>query len=556
MAVAVPAALPMSYVVAMQLPLHTMLAAVLKTLIWRGDPTMTKYRTLCAALVFAFLSACASLPPQAGRIETHALANTDSTLLGNAFVPQESKHPDHSAFHLLPDGVDALLARIVLADAAQRSLDLQYYIWHDDLTGRHLANAVLNAADRGVRVRILLDDLGTGADDQVLLAISSHPNIEIRLFNPVANRTFKKLGMALEFSRVNRRMHNKALIADNQAAILGGRNIGDEYFGASSAVDFGDLDVLTFGPVVPKVSNAFDEFWNSAAAYPIASLTGHPAEPDALPAYRARLAAFVASERDSPYVTQAKQRLTSTLNMRDTDFSWGNASLLYDDPSKITRSPNDTQGHLLSQFHALSIVPSKEVLIISPYFVPGTKGVAWMRALTQRGVRVTVLTNSLAATDVAAVHAGYQRYRRDLLDAGVHLYELKPAPDEDPSENKKSILGSSKASLHAKTYVFDSTSVFIGSMNLDPRSVELNTEIGVYCESPPLAAQVANGLAPKLDQIAWRLESRTDTNGKTRIVWIDTAPDGKVTELDEPGVSSMKRIGIWFLGLLPIESQL
>jgi putative cardiolipin synthase len=200
------------------------------------------------------------------------------------------------------------------------------------------------------------------------------------------------------------------------------------------------------------------------------------------------------------------------------------------------------------------------VLIISPYFVPGKKGVEWMRAQTRRGVRVTVLTNSLAATDVAAVHAGYQRYRKDLLDAGVHLYELKPVVDrnagEDAGQKKKSILGSSKASLHAKTYVFDRTSIFIGSMNLDPRSITLNTEIGVYCESAPLAAQVADGVEPKLDQIAWRLETRTDANGTSRIVWIDTAPDGKVSELDEPGVSSMKRVGIWFLGLLPIESQL
>jgi putative cardiolipin synthase len=521
---------------------------------------MATFRGLVAVLLITLLSACASLPPQTGRTATHALTDTDGTRLAVAFIPQERKHPDNSAFHLLSNGVDALLARIVLTEAAERTLDLQYYIWHDDLTGRHLAGAVLKAADRGVRVRVLLDDLGTAGDDKVLLALSSHPNIEIRLFNPIANRSFKKLGMALEFRRINRRMHNKALIADNQAAILGGRNIGDEYFGASSEVDFGDLDVLTFGPVVHKVSNAFDEFWNSDAAYPIASLTGHPAEPDSLPAYRAKLTAFIASERDSPYVTQVKARLGETLNARDTDFSWGKATLLYDDPAKITRSPDDPQGHLLSQFNALSIEPAKEVLIISPYFVPGKKGVEWMRAQTKRGVRVTVLTNSLAATDVAVVHAGYQRYRKDLLDAGVHLYELKPVVDrnagEDAGQKKKSILGSSKASLHAKTYVFDRTSIFIGSMNLDPRSITLNTEIGVYCESAPLAAQVADGVEPKLDQIAWRLETRTDANGTSRIVWIDTAPDGKVSELDEPGVSSMKRVGIWFLGLLPIESQL
>jgi cardiolipin synthase C len=246
---------------------------------------------------------------------------------------------------------------------------------------------------------------------RVLLAIASHPNIEIRLFNPVASRTFKKLGSALEFSRINRRMHNKALIADNQAAILGGRNIGAEYFGASSDVAFGDLDVLTFGPVVHKVSNAFDEFWNSDAAYPIANLTGHPADPDALATYRTKLTEFVDAERDTPHVAQARQRLQQTLDAHDTDFAWGKATLLYDDPSKITRSPDDPQGHLMTQFNALSIQPSKEVLIISPYFVPGKKGVAWMRKQTERGVRVTILTNSLAATDVAAVHAGYQRYR-------------------------------------------------------------------------------------------------------------------------------------------------
>ncbi|RFU46539.1 phospholipase D family protein [Paraburkholderia sp. DHOC27] len=518
---------------------------------------MTTLRGMLAALAVLLLSACVGLPPQANRIETHALVDTGGTRLGTAFAPQEQKHPEQSAFHLLPDGVDALLARIVLTDAADRTLDLQYYIWHDDLTGRYLANAVLNAADRGVRVRLLLDDLGTNADDRVLLALASHPNIQIRLFNPVADRTFKKLGSALEFKRINRRMHNKALIADNQAAILGGRNIGDEYFGASSDVAFGDLDVLTFGPVVHRVSTAFDQFWNSDAAYPIENLTGHTAPPDALPAYREKLHAFVLANRDTPYVAKASERLNETLAPKDTDFSWGKATLLYDDPAKITRSPDDAQGHLLTQFKALAIQPQKEVLIVSPYFVPGKDGVAWMRSLTQRGVSVTVLTNSLAATDVAAVHAGYQRYRKDLLDAGVHLYELKPAADEDDDgHTKKSILGSSKASLHAKTYVFDRSSIFIGSMNLDPRSVTLNTEVGVYCESPAAAAQVVDGLEPKLNQIAWRLEERQDANGKTRIVWIDTRPDGTTAELSEPDVTTMKRIGIWFLGLLPIESQL
>ncbi|MDR5752962.1 MULTISPECIES: phospholipase D family protein [unclassified Caballeronia] len=517
---------------------------------------MIQLRRLMAALLVLLLNACASLPPQGGRIATHAVHDTARTRLGAAFTPGEQTHPGETAFHLLPDAMDALVARIILTETADRTLDMQYYIWHDDATGRTLAAAMLRAADRGVRVRLLLDDLGTNADDRVLLALASHPNVEVRLFNPVASRSFKRLGSALEFFRVNRRMHNKALIADNQGAILGGRNIGDEYFGASTTVAFGDLDVLVHGPVVREVSVAFDEYWNSEAAYPIDSLTGRHGDPNDLLDYRAQLDAYMASERSTPYFVQAKARLTDALHSRDAEFSWGKATLLYDDPSKITRAPTDAEGHLMSQLKALKLQPEHEMLVVSPYFVPQKEGVAWLAGMTARGVRVTVLTNSLAATDVSAVHAGYQRYRRDLLEAGVRLYELKPVAGSQSTE-KKSTFGSSKASLHAKTYVFDRTGIFIGSMNLDPRSVELNTEIGVYCESPQAAGEVVDGIGKNLDRVAWRLELRGDPQGGSHIVWIDTAADGTVTELDkEPDVSAMRRTGIWFLGLLPIESQL
>ncbi|SAL26220.1 phospholipase D/transphosphatidylase [Caballeronia arvi] len=504
------------------------------------------------------MTACASLPPQSGRIETHALPDTASTRLGMMFSSSEAAHPGDNAFHLLVDGTDALVARVILSERAERTLDLQYYIWHSDLTGREMAASIMRAADRGVRVRLLLDDLGTNADDQFLLALASHPNVQVRLFNPVASRTFKTLGSAVEFFRVNRRMHNKAFIADNEAAILGGRNIGDEYFGASSTVSFGDLDVLVHGPVVREVSTAFDLYWNSDAAYPIENLMGRHADPDALADYRKKLDAYLLSEQHSPYVAQVRERLADVIQAHDTAFSWGKATLLYDDPAKITRAPGDTEGHLMSQFRALNLAPEKDMLIVSPYFVPRKEGVQWMRSMTSRGVRVTVLTNSLAATDVAAVHAGYQRYRKDMLEAGVILYELKPIASADGDKTtKKSTFGSSKASLHAKTYVFDRKRIFIGSMNLDPRSVELNTEIGVYCESEAAAVQVADGLGANLDRIAWRVELRDDGNGRTRMVWIDTAANGDTTVLDkEPGVSALKRAGIWMLGLLPIESQL
>jgi cardiolipin synthase C len=517
---------------------------------------MTKLQGLIASVFVFVLAACASLPPQTNRVQTFALQDTQSTRLGALFTPEEQSHPGESAFHLLQDPVDAIVARVVLAQTADRSLDLQYYIWHDDLTGRELAAALLKAADRGVRVRVLLDDLGTNADDQVLLALSSHPNVKIRLFNPVASRHFKSLATLLEFSRVDRRMHDKAMIADNEAAILGGRNIGDEYFGASTVVAMGDLDVLMHGPIVRKVSSAFDEFWNAESSYPIEQLMGHPADPSALADYRAKLDEYIKAEHDSPYVVEARQRVDDILKAGNVDFAWGQATLLYDDPAKVERDPNDPQGHLMTRFAALNLQPEHEMLIISPYFVPGKEGVAWIREQTARGVQVTVLTNSLAATDVVAVNAGYQHYREDLLEAGVHLYELKPTGSNKVKAQRK-FFGSSRASLHAKTYVFDRKSIFIGSMNLDPRSSHLNTEIGVLCNSPEIAGEVIDDVEPNLDVDAWRVEQRTDGNGKRRIVWIDTAEDGTVTELDtEPGTSFMQRTSIWFLGLLPIESQL
>jgi len=478
---------------------------------------MIKLRNGVVVALVVLLYACSSLPPQSNRTQTYAMNDTQTTRLGAAFGPKEQEHAGLNAFHLLADAVDALVARIVLTEAADRTLDLQYYIWHDDLVGRQLVASLLRAADRGVRVRVLLDDLGTNAEDQSLLALTAQPNIQIRLFNPVANRSFKKAGAVVEFSRVNRRMHNKVLIADNQAAILGGRNIGDEYFGASSVVAFGDLDVLVHGPIVRDASKAFDEYWNSDASYPIDRLTGHSADPQQLAALRVRLDAYLASQQDTPYVVQARERLVRLIHSRDADFTWGEATLLYDDPSKITRGPEETQGHLMSQWRALDFQAAHEMLIVSPYFVPGKTGVAWIRAMTGRGVQVTVLTNSLAATDVAAVHAGYERYRKDLLAAGVHLYEMKPVVDEKTAEKHQSIFGSSKASLHAKTYVFDRSNIFIGSMNLDPRSIVLNTEIGVYCKSEALAMQVVDGIEANLDRIAWRVEQRIERQKPYRL---------------------------------------
>jgi putative cardiolipin synthase len=510
--------------------------------------------TLGAALVVA---GCATLPLDYERTDSRALQDTGATWLGQKSQDLLKAHAGQSGFRPLKSGVDALLVRVLLAETAQRSLDVQYYIWHDDLTGRLFANALVRAADRGVRVRVLLDDVGTKANDETLLSLDAHPDIEIRLFNPVASRSFRRLSALRDLSRVNRRMHNKAFVADNQAAILGGRNIGDEYFDASGDVAFTDLDVLTIGPGVRDVSTAFDRFWNAPESIPISALMGRPGDAAGLDALRARLAGFVEAQRESAYVASARTTLTDKLAAGSDAFSWGTAHLLYDDPAKVSREPEETEGRLIPQFANLGAQVQKELLIVSPYFVPGDSGVEWLSSLVKRGVRVTVLTNSLAATDVSSVHAGYQHYRHALLEAGVALYELKPSAIEYASAQRKGsgVTGSS-ASLHAKTFVFDRSAVFIGSLNLDPRSIQLNTEIGVVCMSPRLAAELAAGFDQNLAKIAYRLELVTDTSGVSQIAWVETGAQGVRQHLQEPEVGVWRKLGVWFLGLLPIESQL
>lgn len=494
-------------------------------------------------------------PAPVPSLPSQALQDTGDTRLGRAAANLAAAHPSENAFRALPLGVGAMISRLALAMTAERSLDLQYYIWKDDLSGRHLAYALLQAADRGVRVRVLVDDLGTKLKDETLLAMDAHPRIEIRIFNPSSTRNVRELSMLWNFSETNRRMHNKAFIADNQAAILGGRNIGDHYFGASSEVLFRDLDVLTFGPAVSEVSGSFDAFWASPVVAPIERVTGHPAGAEDLAKLRKALDAFVQEQRESPYVTQVGEAARSIKEGGSVGFHWGQAKVLYDDPAKVTRAPEETEGHLLTKAKGLKDAIRQELFVVSPYFVPGDDGVAWFGDLVKRGINVTILTNSLASNDVYAVHAGYRRYREALVEAGVHLYELRPDDTKERATDRK-LLGSSRASLHAKTFIFDRKGVFIGSMNLDPRSVRLNTEIGLLCVSPTLAEEVGGGLEKGLDRIAWRVVREKDASGDAHLVWIETRPEGIRRYTEEPMVSTSRRLAVWFVGLLPIESQL
>ncbi len=516
-------------------------------------------------LVALGLTSCASLPTDYPREESHVMADTDGTRLGRAVGPQVAVHPGLSGAYPLPRGMDAFVARLVLAEAADRSLDVQYYIWRNDVTGRLLLEHLLRAADRGVRVRLLLDDMGTAPDDGHLLLIDSHPNIEVRLFNPVAARKTRMLGALAEFGRVNRRMHNKSFIADGQAAIVGGRNIGDEYFEAAADLDFADLDVLAVGAVVQQVSGAFDLYWNSPAAIPIAALASKPISDEERNGSRAALAEFSESQRAGEYAQGLRNStLAKELQAGSLSLTWCRADALYDDPAKVAQAPDEQGTVMLPRLGRITDSTESELLIVSPYFVPGTAGVDYFRRMRGRGVRVVVLTNSLAATDVSAVHAGYSRYRRALLEAGVEIYEVKPTARRSDDKGRKDdashgLGGSSRASLHAKVFVFDRRAVFVGSLNLDPRSVSLNTEIGIVFESPELAAQISGELTGKVSDAAYRLElvPGAGAAGSTRsIEWVERENGREVRYATEPQSGVWRRFGGWFLSWLPIESQL
>ena len=485
------------------------------------------------------IGGCASLPRNVERPYSTALADTSETRLGRALSKLVKANAGKTGIHPLDNARDAFAARVVLARAAQRSLDVQYYIWHDDTSGALLAHELWQAAERGVRVRLLLDDNNTRGADEAIAALGAHPNIEVRLFNPYANRGFRLGELATDFARVNRRMHNKSFTADNQAAIVGGRNVGDEYFGADSPVEFADLDVLAVGAVVPEVSAAFDAYWNSESAYPAASLiaTGGRLRPAETIEARPEAARYLQAVRATPLVTSL---LTGRLALE-----WAHAHVVQDDPAKVLHPPEKTELHLLPRLEKAMGKPLREFDLVSPYFVPTKDGAAALTTLAKSGVRVRVLTNSLAATDVSPVHAGYAKYREELLRAGVRLYELKPFAEKNEAKDKDRGTGSSDASLHAKTFALDRDRIFVGSFNFDPRSARLNTEMGVVVDSAALATRLSQAFDRAIPKVAYEVRLSADHG----LEWIE----GDVRHTSEPGAGVLKRLWIGFLSILPIE---
>jgi putative cardiolipin synthase len=476
--------------------------------------------------------------------------------LDRAFTPQEAAHPGQSGFRLLIDGTEAFVVRMQTARMAARSLDVQTYIWHADLTGRYLAWQLLESADRGVRVRLLLDDMDARAKNAHFAALSAHPNIEVRVFNPFASRngTLSLVSeSARNFKRINRRMHNKTWIADNRLAIVGGRNLGDEYFGASDEVNFVDLDFGMVGPVVRDASASFDRYWNSPSAYPLELLDADAVDVEVLKKLRERLATFARESAGSRYAMALREDVAiQRLVAGDWPMEWsGNYRFIADDPLKISMKKRDAHRAAVSAVLLPAMRAAKSALdVISPYFVPGDKGSTGLVNTARDGSQVRILTNSLAANDVAAVHGGYSRYRNKLLKGGVQLWELKPVTGalKDSSTKDSSLFGSSGASLHTKALSIDRKTLFVGSYNLDPRSTWLNCEQGVLVENATLVEQFrAIFEMQTAGSHAWRV---TREGGELR--WAD---DQGVTS-KEPQTTFGKRMQAWFARVLRIDAQL
>lgn len=441
-----------------------------------------------------------------------------------------------SSVVLLESGIDALAARLTLIEQATRGIDLQVYIFRTDASGALLTEALRRAADRGVRVRLLLDDWGARPNDEQLQALAAHPRVEVRLFNPLVTPRAPILALLLDFDRANRRMHNKLMVADGRLGVMGGRNVGDEYFARRGGLAFGDLDVLLAGPAVAQAAAGFDAYWNDVSTVQV-SPAGVIAMPE--PADHRELASALSAARWLERLLQGEIHRFH-----------GPARALHDMPGKVDPGRAGAAGDLGREIAAVMGEVRQDLLLVSPYFVPGEGGVAQLRALRERGVRVTVVTNSLAATDVPAVHSGYARHRRALLEAGVALYEIRP---DAPQRRSVARTGSSRLSLHAKVMVVDGRSSFVGSMNIDPRSLRLNTENGLVMSSAGLAQVVHEGLRQALSASAYRVE----LDGQGRLRWHWQATDGEAqAAVAEPGASLWLRLQVRLLSWLPIDALL
>jgi cardiolipin synthase C len=528
-------------------------------------------------LIATLLGGCAGLPTGANFPKTAsvALAHPEGTRLGAQFASAAHAHDGTSGFRIITVGIDGFLTRVQMIDAAERTLDLQYFIFRGDETGRLLIEALLRAADRGVRVRVLVDDGDTIAGDEQVIALDAHPGIEIRIFNPFAYRGHNTLLRTGEFlfnvSRLDYRMHNKLLVVDNTVALIGGRNIGNQYFQMDPESQFADDDVFAAGPIAAQLSATFDEYWNSQFAIPAEALGRKKPTAAALAVHRKQ-----ASERAGPQLVPQLQPLKGSgvdyikriatgepyagMISGQLPLVWAQAQVVCDSPDKKHVEHGTVGGRLMTQAVADAVGAVQfELLMVTPFFVPADKEMQLLKDLRQRQVHVRILTNSLESTRDPVAQSGYRHYRVPLLEEGVELYEVRSLLGNARGSGQTAKLSRyGNYALHAKLFVFDRRRVFIGSMNFDQRSKRINTEVGLIIDSPELAQQTATRFEAMVQpENSYTLALRPGRPASApRLAW-HTQEDGKAVEYDrEPARSTWQREEVTLLSVLPLAGEL
>lgn len=511
--------------------------------------TWTSIQRTVLAACFSLLAACASVPFDYPREASEALPPNPDTQMGEAVAEWKKKHGDKAALLGLGSGVDALGARLRMCELAEQSIDAQYFIMKKDRAGALFAGGLLSAADRGVRVRLLIDDIFSPGVDQAFTLLSSHPNIEVRLFNPLPRQSLKYVGFVTDFSRANRRMHNKSFTVDNSMSIVGGRNIGEEYFEIDQDVKFDDYEVLVMGSVVEDISAGFDSFWNSELSVPVEAF-GVVVDPARLDQWRDWIRKTMTAQKDGMYQTALNSELLREIREGERKPTVAETSLFTDLPDKLQAEMGDRdQAILAMELGRRFRAATDEIILVTPYYIPQEAGARLIEELLDKGIRVVIVTNSLASTNHVAVHSGYARYRKRLLQAGAEFYEIRV--DANREENAWGYQPES-VTLHSKATIIDRETIFIGSLNFDPRSIFINTEMGLFVESPEAGAAFVRNIEEGLDNSAWRVD--LDEKGKLR--WTYAHGDEHTVVDKEPQASLWRRIQVGFYRLLPIESQL
>ncbi len=512
----------------------------------------------------SFLAGCAHAKAEetrADREPSYAISPDTDTTLRRTIVKRAAKFKGMSGFKVLRTGEESFALRLALIENAEKSLDLQYYAIHDDVSANMLVQAVVRAASRGVRVRFIIDAINLGEVEDTFVTLDTLENIEIRAFNPLTTR--KQGFISRMFTRVtnlgslNKRMHNKALIADNQMAIMGGRNLGDAYFEKFTNATFKDIDILAAGPIVPQISRSFDEYWNDENTITIKNVVPPVTDEDKRQEILNDLSdnwnQVVATREGMEFIDR---RLSDDLADGRISLNWSHATMNADDPDKIDDDAEETGedvSRVLLKLDELLNRAEKEFIIVTPYFVPTEAGVEWLAGLEEKGIEVKVLTNSLATNDIVAVHTGYEDYRRPLLKAGVDLYELKPISDEPTDQRLLGLASPSQTSLHSKVFIVDRHDSMIGSFNLDPRSINLNTEAMLSIYSPAISAEIAE----MFDEVSAPESSyKIEFDQRGSLVWV-TEEYGKLKSYyNEPEVTFTRRLQAFLMSFLPIEEHL